>query len=825
MGEYPTLYIGGLEIGMAALALAIGVAVAFAIVALASRVWAAPGPGRSAWLAAGCIVVAAGLWTIPLAALLSNRPGTVGQAGPFAWVAASLALTGAGLLLAATVLKRRRVAVPAGAGAGILFAGAAYAAARASGITATGVPDPLLLATAVAGAAGAAAAVVWVAIQSRAVLGLNGGWGRHTIATIAGVVLAAVPFAVIASMRAAPATASAPLAGATGSAGLLQAPASGLALTTSSVLWIAGTTLAALVAVISLAAAHRRALRRQAETEALRRSEDRFRSLVEASSQIVWTTAPDGQMADAQPSWSHFTGQEQPEYESWGWFAAIHPDDREATAGMWEEALANREPSELEHRVKRHDGVYRDCIVRVVPVLEENGEVREWIGTHTDVTDRARTSEDRDLLVEAGRVLSTSLDPRETLGALTGLIVPRLADWCTVETLAEDGGVQRILSVHADPHRAEILRDIETRFPTSADGGRGVAYVLRTEQSELIREVTEPLLRELAPDPAHRKLLVELGLTSRMCVPLTARGQVLGALTFAIADPVERYDLRDLALAEELARRAATAVDNARLHEQLQSAVRGRDDVLGIVSHDLRNPLHTIMMCTELLLDEEFSEQETRKHLDTVQRSAKAMNRLIQDLLDVSRSESGTLTVDRKSENPAEILEEACEAMRALADRRSVRLTCRAANGLAPVHADSARILQVLSNLVGNAVKFSSDGGSVTMSADAAEGAVVFTVSDEGPGIDPADIPHLFEPHWQAKSTAHLGAGLGLAISKGIVDAHGGRVWVESTLGKGSSFHFTVPLAGTAAAAREQSSDDGRARSSEPHVRMGGGAA
>lgn len=822
MGEYPTLYIAGLEIGMAGLSLAIGVAVAFAVVAVASRTWAATGHRRTAWLLAASIVLAAGFWTVSMAALLSNRPGTVGQAGVLAWVAMALALGGAGLMLAATVFERRWPAVLAGAVAGLAVSGAAYAAAGASRMLAVGSPDPSLLGAAFATAAVAAAALVWLAIRYRADLRATRQWAKHVGSTVAGVAFAAVPFLLISSLPALrpPRTATAGLPGVE-----RVAPAAGLVFTTGSMLWIAGATLAALVTVISLAAANRRARRRRAETEALRRSEDRFRSLVEASSQIVWTTAPDGQMMDEQPSWGEFTGQELAEYESWGWFAAIHPDDREATAGMWEEALANRQPAELEHRVRRHDGVYRDCIVRVVPVLEPTGQVREWVGTHTDVTDRARTSEDRDLLVEAGRVLSTSLDPRETLGALTGLIVPRLADWCTVETLSEDGGVQRILSVHSDPHRAELLRDIETRFPSSADGPRGVAYVLRTEQSELIREVAQPLLSELAPDPEHRKLLGELGLTSRICVPLTARGQVLGALTLALADSSERYDLRDLALAEELARRAATAIDNARLHAQLQSAVRGRDDVLGIVSHDLRNPLHTIMMCTEMLLDEEFSAEEGRRQLESVQRSARAMNRLIQDLLDVSRSESGRLAIDARSEEPAGILDEACDAMRALAESRSVRLECRAAEGLQPIHADRARLLQVLSNLVGNAIKFSTEGASVAMAVAPTEGAALFTVSDEGPGIDPADIPHLFEPHWQAKSTAHLGAGLGLAISKGIVEAHGGRVWVESAPGEGSRFHFTVPLAGTAPARPEAAAGAASQAASVPRLRMGGGPA
>lgn len=811
MGEYPTLYIGGLELGMTALSIATSLVLAFAIVALGTRAWAARGRARTAWVGAGAVVAGAGLWVTGLAAILASRPGEVTQAGILAWLAMGLAVGAAAVLLIAPTLGRRWVAVASAAAAGLGVVVAQLGVVGASRGARPALPDPMEAGLAAMLAVLACGTLGWLAVRYRADLRSTGQWAKRAGTGGAGLALAVVAHLAVASL-------SGPENG--GATGPGIPVAASLRLGTGSILWIAGATLAALVILISLAAADRRARRRRAETEALRRSEDRFRSLVEASSQIVWTTAPDGQMVDEQPSWAEFTGQAREEYESWGWFAAIHPEDREPTAGMWEEALANRKPAELAHRVRRHDGAYRDCIVRVAPVLEPDGSVREWIGTHTDATDRARTTEDRDLLVEAGRDLSTSLDPRETLGALTRLVVPRLADWCTVEMLEDDHGLERILTVHADPSRAELLRELERRFPPAADAPRGPAYVLRTEQSELIRDVTEPVLREIAPDEEQRRMLRELGLTSRICVPLTARGQVLGVLTLALAGGSERYDLRDLALAEELARRAATAIDNARLHAQLQSAVRGRDDVLGIVSHDLRNPLHTITMCTDMLLEQEFAEEERRKHLQTVARSARAMDRLIQDLLDVSRSESGRLSIDPRPEPPGEILAEACETMAAIAERRSIRLGCRYAEGLPPIRADRRRILQVLSNLIGNALKFTPEGGSVATSAAATPEGVVFTVTDDGPGIADDDLPRLFEPHWQAKDTAHLGAGLGLAIAKGIVEAHGGRIWVESRVGEGSSFHFTVP-----AAARQPAeappADDAR----EPRVTAHGGRA
>lgn len=781
MGEYPTLYIAGLEVGMAVLSLVMAGVVAMAVVELAARVFHAPRGVRIGWIAGGALGVGAAIWTVALAGLLAAKPAVIPQAGWVGWLGAALALVAAAGLLLPTVSTRRALSLAGGAAAGVALAGAHLCIVVASLWRRPTLVDPAWIAAGAVVAVAASVALVWLAVRYRSELGTAGVWTKRFAAAAIAFGYLLVPHLLLRGLPTPPRAA--------------PVPQGALWFGITDALWISGAALVLLVTLMSFAAANRRARRRDAETVALRRSEDRFRSLAEASAQIVWTTAPDGQMVDPQPSWGDFTGQSREEYSHWGWFGAIHPEDREATAGMWEEALANRQPVELEHRVQRRDGRYRDCIVRIVPVLERDGRVREWVGTHTDVTDRTRTREDRDLLVEAGRVLSSSLDPKETLSALASLIVPRLADSCSVVLSNGEEGPRRVLSVHADPNKTELLREIEERFPSSPDSPRGVGYVLRTEQSELIRDFPDTVMREVAPHPEHRKMLRRLGLTSRICVPLTARGQVLGALTISLGQPGERYDLRDLALVEELARRAATAIDNARLHEQLQSAVRGRDDVLGIVSHDLRNPLHTITMSSELLLEEDLSEEEQQKQLLTVRRSARAMDRLIQDLLDVTRSESGRLNVETRPEDASDILVEACETMRPLADNRSIELVCPPVPGLPPVDADRRRLIQVLSNLIGNAVKFSPEDGSIRILAAAAGEAVEFTVEDDGPGIDPEHVPHVFEAHWQARDTAHLGAGLGLAICKGIVEAHGGKIWVESERGHGSRFHFTVPVA------------------------------
>jgi PAS domain S-box-containing protein len=776
-----------------ALSLAITVAASYAALALTGRVTQTAGLARAVWLAGGSAALGIGIWSMHVVGALA-----LPTAEPLAYDA-SLGLLSIGLAIAISAFALAVVSGPKPLrwtqllGAGLVLGAAIvsmhHASMAAMRLRGPLLHDPIFATASVASAILSGVALLWLAARFRHDGGEAGRWRRGIGALVLGAALVGAQLVGMAGARVAPAAATLPGWG------------RGLPVTRETTLALAAGSLLVLALTLVAANVDRGMRRRRAETEALRRSEDRFRTLVEASSQIVWTIAPDGQMVAPQASWAEFTGQSFQEYRNSGWFSAVHPEDREATARLWEDAMANRTPLEVEHRVRRHDGQYRDCVARVVPVVEADGSVREWIGTHTDVTEGARMKQDRETLAEAGRVLSSSLDYRETLGAVARLIVPRLADWCTVDMRTDEGRLERLVAAHVDPHRVDLLRELQDRFPFRPDGEHGVPRVLRTEQSELIRDASDSLLHRVAEDAEHLRLLREVGFASSICVPFTARGQVLGVLSMVLAEAGENYDLRDLAFAEELARRAAIAIDNARLYAEAQRALRARDEVLGIVSHDLRNPINVIAMSSEMLLEMELPADRRRRQLEIIRRSAHGMGRLIQDLLDVSRTESGRLSVDPHPEDAGAIAEEACDLMRPLAEERSQQLTARVADRLPPIRADRRRLEQVLSNLIGNAFKFVPAGGAIHVEADAAGEEVRFSVRDTGPGIAPEDLPFLFEAHWQAKETAHLGAGLGLAICKGIVEAHGGRIWVESAVGRGTCFYFTVPTIG----ARESS--------------------
>jgi signal transduction histidine kinase len=277
-------------------------------------------------------------------------------------------------------------------------------------------------------------------------------------------------------------------------------------------------------------------------------------------------------------------------------------------------------------------------------------------------------------------------------------------------------------------------------------------------------------------------------------MPLVSRGQSIG-LAAAVSPEGKPFTRDDLPLFAELARRASLAIDNARLYLESQQAVRAREEVLAIVSHDLRNPLSAVSLGASLLKMSDTLDGEDREQVETMEAAARRMNRLIADLLDVTRLEGGKrLPIEPGPVEPSELLHEAEELFRAQAGAASVNLDCAAVESPPPVHADRHRVMQVMSNLIGNSLKFTPPGGRITVRARAHGEQVVFSISDTGSGIPKENLGDIFSPYWQAKRAERMGAGLGLAIAKGIVEAHGGRIWVESEPGEGTDFYFTLPV-------------------------------
>jgi PAS domain S-box-containing protein len=532
----------------------------------------------------------------------------------------------------------------------------------------------------------------------------------------------------------------------------------------------------------------------------LRKSEERFRSLTHALSQIVWTTDARGRVTEDSPSWRAFTGQPLERYlaANPGWLECIHPEDRGRTVQAWKTAVRERSLFEVEHRLRRRDGRYREMLVRGVPVRGEDGHVREWVGVHIDVTERRRAQRASTFLAQASALLTSSLDGEAALRNVARLVVPALADWCAVDLLAADGSVQRVAGFHRDPQKAPLVLELRRRGALDWNARHGLTRVLRTGEPEWVEHVPESLLIEEARDEGHLALLLRLGLRSWLCVPLLSRGRTLGALTLVSADSGRSYDEEDLHLAEDLARRAAISVDNARLFREAKEAVQVRDEFLSVASHELKTPLTPLRLKLQAMRRTATSAGETPEaqrmlaHLDVAERQVSKLNRLIESLLDVSRISAHKLELDLEDVDLAEVVREV--AGRFEPEAHKVGCDVR-------VHAprptigrwDRMRLEQVVTNLLSNALKYGA-GKPVTLEVGTHGDQAVLVVRDQGIGIEQGNLSRIFDRFERAVSERHYGGlGLGLYITRQIVEALGGGIAAQSTPEQGSTFIVTLP--------------------------------
>jgi signal transduction histidine kinase len=403
-------------------------------------------------------------------------------------------------------------------------------------------------------------------------------------------------------------------------------------------------------------------------------------------------------------------------------------------------------------------------------------------------------------LAEASSELDRSLDYKETLTNVVHLVVPRMADYAAIALLGEDGSLKWAYSAHADPDKEDLAAELRTYQPQLNLENNPTARTLRSGETQFVKVVDDAFLRTIAREDRHLEILRLLKPSSIIYLRLAARDRVLGSLVMATSrDSGRRYTDRDVAIANEVARRVSLAVDHALLFRAAQEAARTREQMMAVVSHDLRNPLATIQMAVSFLLDElvpdDAAHERERKQLHAVHRSADRMYRLIQDLLSVAAIEAGQLAVTRSELRVDVIMTDALELLRPLAAAKRITLETDLSPALPPVSADRERLLQVFSNLGGNAIKFTPENGRIEIRATARDTAVEFSVRDTGPGIAPEDLPHIFDRFWQSRKAKRAGVGLGLAIAKGIVESHGGGIRVESEPGRGSCFVFTLPVA------------------------------
>jgi PAS domain S-box-containing protein len=478
-------------------------------------------------------------------------------------------------------------------------------------------------------------------------------------------------------------------------------------------------------------------------------------------------------------------------------------------------ALQGEHPPRVTLRWRRRDiGDERWSVVGAAPVFDDDGRVRLAVNTFHDVTERKRAEDALRFLAEAGEVLATSLDPATTLANLARLAVPSLADWCAVDLIGDDGAVRRLAVEHVDPAKVALAKAIAERYPADPKSPRGVYRVLETGEPDLYPQIDDALLVAVARDEEHLALLRSVGLRSAIIVPLVGREQILGALSLVSAESGRRYGPDDQALAVDLARRAALAVDNARLYQAAQAAILARDEFLSVAAHELRTPIVAMKGYAQLLRrtgtvgsrDPEWVERALRR----IEGSAGRLAALVDDLLIGATDRLGGPPIRPRPVDLAALVREVVAAAEDRIDARH-RLSVAGAEVPQLVTADPERIEQVLTNLLDNAIKYSPAGGEIRVALRQEGEGVLLTVTDSGIGLPPGAAEAIFEPFGRTGPALDLsvpGFGLGLSISRRIVELHGGRIWAESAgEGAGATFAVWLPREGPAAGAATASPD------------------
>ncbi|CAO3409555.1 PAS domain-containing protein [Azospirillum largimobile] len=507
--------------------------------------------------------------------------------------------------------------------------------------------------------------------------------------------------------------------------------------------------------------------RKRAE-ERLRLSEERFRSLVEATAAIVWNTSGTGRFDVPQPSWSAFTGQSFEQLKGTGWTEAIHPDDRPHTAEAWRAARAGRTVYKAEHRLRRHDGVYRDMLVRAVPLLDGSGAVQEWVGVHTDITTRRRAEEALRETEERYRLAAQATNDA-------------IWDWnLSSDRIHWNEAVRTLFGYGEDAAETSASWWMDHIHPDDQDHVvTGIHAVIDGGGTRWNDEY-----RFRRADGSYASIL-DRGFVLRNAIGKPLR--MIGAM----------QDISTRKRAEEELEAARLAAEEAN---------RAKSLFIANMSHELRTPLSAVIGYTEML-EEELSDlgiDSMLPDLEKIEANARHLLNLINGVLDISKIEAGKMEVHGEDADIAELTREVAATVEALVSKKGNRLAVQVADGLGRMHTDVVKVRQCLFNLLSNAAKF-TENGTVTLSVErAADGAgaeaagmVVFRVTDTGIGMTPEQVRRLFERFMQADSSTTRrfgGTGLGLAITKAFADMLGGEIAVDTASGTGTSFTLRLPV-------------------------------
>jgi PAS domain S-box-containing protein len=501
----------------------------------------------------------------------------------------------------------------------------------------------------------------------------------------------------------------------------------------------------------------------------------------------------------------------------------VHPDDKNIVIDSLRDSSQRKTGKPTEYRIVWADGSVHWIEGRGEMFFDQNGQPCHVAGICVDITRRKHTEQNLRFLANASAELAELVDHEETLRRIAQLAVPSFADWCAVDLIDESGGLKRVAAAHVDPDKIKFAYEIHERYPEDRNSTSGVWQIVRSGQSKLIPEITDDMLTTSIKDTTYLSIIRELGLRSYIGVPLTVRGKTLGALMFISAESRRTYGAEDCSLAEEIGLRAAIAIENSSLYRTLKQTDRRKDDFLAMLAHELRNPLAPIRAAADLLALP-HDEQRARKTGEIISRQVSHMTGLVDDLLDVSRVTRGLVAIGKASVDFKKIINAATEQARPLIEKRLHQLTVVIGSGPLLVEGDEKRLVQVLSNLLNNAAKYTSERGKIELRADAIDEYIEVSVSDNGIGM-PADlVANAFDLFVQGKRSvdrAQGGLGLGLALVKSLVELHGGSVSACSKGADcGSKFVIRLPRASGKIDAIETSDERARLVKGEKTTRV-----
>ena len=445
----------------------------------------------------------------------------------------------------------------------------------------------------------------------------------------------------------------------------------------------------------------------------------------------------------------------------------------------------------------RKDGTRVDVSLTISPIRTSDGRIVGRSKISRDISQRKRMEHTNRFLADSSAALAVLVDYQSTLQKIASLSVPYFADWATVDLIAADATLNRVAVAHHDPSLVEEAIEINRQFPPDPTAAHGVWNIINSAKSELIPEIDDDLLVRTIKRPGLRDYLKRIGIRSYIGVPLKVRDRILGVLTFFCADSGRRYGEHDLWVANELAQRAAIAVENSLLYQDLKEADRRKDEFLAILAHELRNPLAPMRNAIQILNQGGDDQSVVKYSRDVIDRQIQQMTRLIDDLLDVSRISRNKLELRKESVTLQAVIESAIEASQPMIAESGHQLTLSIPEQPIRLNGDPTRLAQVFLNLLNNAAKYTERGGEIELTAAKDGAQVVVSVADNGIGIPADKVPSLFQMFAQVQDSiarSQGGLGIGLSLVKRLIEMHGGTIEASSEgLGKGSRFTVRLP--------------------------------